>query len=241
LERYTLGPGICGCAYVGEYGYRGFQCRAFAKARIIINMKISIDSNKLYSGIATFYDASLWLFGYKFAVSYFIGIIPFNRKARLNVLDAGCGTGLYTFALLKRFPNAVIKAFDLNANMIEVMKNTIRQKSLDDKIEVSIGDVTKPIPYQREQFDLIMTGGVLEYLSDPMIAVKNLSLYLKKNGYFLNSPVKDNLLGRLVAKFYKFTPHSSITNINAFIYNGFTLERMRSFPIIKEAHLFKKL
>lgn len=199
------------------------------------------NSNNIYSAIAKFYDISLWVFGYKMAVGYFIRLLPFKKSDTFQVLDAGCGTGLYTFALIKRFPNATIKAFDLNASMIEVMRNNILQKGMGNQMEVFTGDVTKPLPFKREQFDLIITGGVLEYIDDPMIAVKNLSPYLKKGGYFLNSPVKDNLIGRLVAKLYKFTPHSSITNISAFTHNGFTLERTRSFPIIKEAHLFKKL
>lgn len=200
-----------------------------------------VNPNRFYSRIAKFYDMSLWLFGYKLAVYYFIGLIPFDRKAKIDVLDAGSGTGLYTFALLKRFPNAIIKAFDLNANMINVMKDTIYQKGLGSQVEIFIGDITKPLPFQREQFDLVITGGVLEYINDPATAVKNLSFYLKKGGYFLNSPVKDNWLGRIVGKFYKFTPHSRITNINAFVHNDFALKRTRSFPIIKEAHLFQKV
>lgn len=103
-----------------------------------------------------------------------------------------------------------------------------------------IGDVTKPLPLQHKQFDLIITGGVLEYVN-PEVAVKNLGVYLKRGGYFLNSPVKDNLLGRIIAKLYRFKPRSRTTYINAFINNGFIFKRMRSFPIIKEAHLFQKI
>lgn len=203
-------------------------------------MKISTDSNRLYSGIAKMYDISLWLSGYKLAVSYFIGLIPFDRKAEIKVLDAGCGTGLYAFAFLKRFPNAFVQAFDVSADMAAVMKNTVREKNLESRVKVLTGDITKPLPYQSEQFDLIMTGGVLEYV-DPAVTVKNLSFYLKKGGYFLNSPVKDSWLGRTVAQLYRFQLHSRSTNINAFTHNGFVMEGMRSFPVIKEVHIFKKL
>ena len=202
---------------------------------------MATDSNELYSKIARSYDFSLWIFGYKLAVYYFIGLIPFDKKVNIRVLDAGCGTGLYTFALLRRFPNAIIQAFDLNSGMIEVMKNTIRQRGLNNQVEVFAGDVIKSLPFPREQFDLIMTGGVLEYIDEPSVAVKNLSPYLKKGGYFLNSPVKDNLFAKIVAKFYKFKPHSGMTNLDAFTHNGFTLKGVRSFPVIKEAHLFKKV
>ena len=196
-------------------------------------------SNVLYSTIARFYNIGLWLFGYNLAVRYFIGLIPFQKTARINILDAGCGTGLYTFALLKQFPNAMIVAFDLNTNMIEIMKNTLRRKNLNTQVKVFNGDITKPLPLQYEQFDLIITGGVLEYV-DPNMAIKNLVTHLKSGGYFLNSPVKDDLFGRIVAKLYRFKPHSRSTNTHAFTNNGFIMKSMRSLPVLKEAYLFQK-
>jgi len=79
----------------------------------------------------------------------------------------------------------------------------------------------------------------LEYVN-PESGVRNLSLYLKKGGYFLNSPIKEGLSGQIVGKLYRFKPHSKKENVEAFTKNGFRLEKMRSFPVIKEAHLFKK-
>lgn len=193
-----------------------------------------------YSKIAPVFDSIQILSGYKIAVRYFIGMIPFEINNNIKVLDAGCGTGLFSFALLRRFPNASIKAFDLNSDMVQKMVYVAHRNGLDKKIDFFIGDVTKPLPFKSEEFDLIMTGGVLEYVN-PETAVTNLSPYLKNGGYFLNSPVQEGLSGKIVGKLYKFKPHSRVVNIKAFTRNGFTLERIRSFPIIKEAHLFKKL
>jgi len=198
------------------------------------------DVDRLYSKIAKFYDVFLWIFAYKLAVYYFIWFIPFERNAKLKILDAGCGTGLYTFTFLRRFPNAVLYSFDVNNRMTEIMQNAVQRKSLNNRVYIFTGDVNKPLPLQYEQFDIIITGGVLEYV-DISLAVKNLAPYLKSGGYFLNSVVKDNLFSRLVGRLYKFKPHSRAENINAFTSNGFVLRRIRGFPIIKEAHLFKKL
>jgi SAM-dependent methyltransferase len=196
------------------------------------------NSNKLYSMIANFYDIGLWLVGYKLGVRYFISLLPQEKSGNLFVLDAGCGTGLYSFAVLDRFPQAHVTAFDLNKDMITRLNRSVQKKGLENRIKVSIGDVTKPIPQIREQFDVIITGGVLEYVDDIASAVKNLSLYLKSGGYFLNSPVRDNWLAKIVARLFRFKPHSREANINAFISNGYKLE---SLPFIKTAHLFKKI
>ncbi len=201
---------------------------------------IELKSNRLYTSIAEVYDLMLWITGYKIAVRYFIKQLPFKQDQPINVLDAGSGTGLYSFALLDRFSQAHITAFDFNADMIHQMQKTIQRKGLSDRVKTFVGDVTKPVPGIQQQFDVIITGGVLEYVN-PEEAVKNLSQYLKSNGYFLNSPVKDDWLGRVVAKLYHFKPHSHEDNINAFTNNGYKLEKEVSLPILKEAHLFQKL
>lgn len=198
------------------------------------------EGQRMYSAIAEAYDLMLWVTGYKVAVRYFIRQIPFRENQPISVLDAGSGTGLYTFALLDKFPQAHVTAFDFNRAMIEQMQRSIQRKGLSDRVQTFTGDVTKPIPEIHQQFDLIITGGVLEYVN-PEEAVKNLSQYLKPGGYFLNSPVKDNWLGGMAAKLYHFKPHSRGENINAFISNGYKLEKVVSLPIIKEAHIFQKL
>ena len=195
----------------------------------------------MYSGIAKFYDIGLWLTGYKLAVPYFLNLLPFNRDASLRVLDAGCGTGLYTFAILKKFRNAQMTAFDVNAAMMEKMKRIVQEKGLDSRVQIFNWDITGALPLPEKQFDLIVTGGVLEYVHNPESVVKNLAAYLKPKGYYLNSLVRDNLVARIVAKLFMFKPHSRAANIAAFTNNGSVLEKTAHLPVIKEAHLFKKL
>jgi len=204
-------------------------------------MHIISNSNKFYSAIAKIYNVLSQLVGYKLAVHYFVNLIPFKQNTKITVLDAGCGTGFYTFAVLKKFPYALVTAFDLNVNMIEIMKNTVQKKGLQNQVRIFNGDISKPLPYlDKQQFDLIITGGVLEYV-DIDIAIKNLLPYLKTGGYFLNSSVKNNLAGKIVAKLGKFKTRSHASNVTAFIKNGFILKRMGSFPMSKEVHLFLKM
>ena len=66
-----------------------------------------MNSQQRYSLSAKFYDSLiLKFFGYEIAADYFVKQLSFNIDKNLEILDAGAGTGLYSFAILKRFPNA---------------------------------------------------------------------------------------------------------------------------------------
>jgi len=106
--------------------------------------------NPFYSKISGFFDLIQWITGYKLAVYYFIDLLPFNKEDEIKVLDAGCGTGLFTFALLNKFPKAQIEAFDLNSEMLDIMKAAIRRKKLKNKINTFTGNVVEPLPLQNE-------------------------------------------------------------------------------------------
>ena len=206
-----------------------------------------MNSQTLYSKISGLYDIGLWLNGYKGAANFIVSGLPFGVNDAIKVLDAGCGSGLYSIAVLKKFPNAQVWAFDLNREMTEKMKGNLIRQGYESRANVFVGDVLTNINASGRDFDLIITGGVLEYV-DIQKAVQNLARYLRNSGHFLNSPVRDNWLGKLLAKWFGFTPHSSEKNISAFEQNGLKLWKsvkipLRFFPIslIKNAHIFKKL
>jgi SAM-dependent methyltransferase len=199
-----------------------------------------MESNRIYSSIAGFYDLSLGLSGYWLAIESFVREIPYDESDRINVLDAGCGTGLYSFAIIKRYPRATISAFDLNKEMVGRFITRLEKKNhLKDRVRVFTADLCQPLPAIEEQFDLVVTGGVLEYV-EIELAVKNLSYYLSNGGFFLNTSVRDNLAGRLTGKVYGFKPHASSRNVDAFIGNGYKLMKTMRFPPTREAYLFQK-
>lgn len=206
-----------------------------------------MQSQKLYSIIAKFYDMGLWLNGYTRAAAYVVKQLPFIANAVIKVLDAGSGTGLYSFAILNRFPNSKVVAFDFNPEMASRMKSSLINRHLHERTEVFVADILRELPTTANNFDLVITGGVLEYVNAEK-AVTNLSKHLPKGGYFLNSPVKNNIWGKLVGKWMGFIPHIPDSLMAAFTKNGFELIKRikipyRYFPIslVKEAHLFKKM
>jgi ubiquinone/menaquinone biosynthesis C-methylase UbiE len=172
--------------------------------------------------------------------------LPFSVNDNLEVLDAGAGTGLYSFAILKRFPNAKITAFDLNDELLAKFRLKVKQKEFSNQIEIFNGDVILPLS-QNKQFDLVITGGVLEHV-DLEKAVKNLSQYVKTGGYFLNAGVKNNMIGRFVGSIWRIHTFSKEKVIKVFSNYHLNLEKYLLLPakyffmgLVKEAYIFKKL
>ncbi len=202
----------------------------------------------IYSSVAKIYDfVILGLIGHRKAAAFYVCQLPFDENKVLRILDAGCGTGLYTFALLGRFPNARVVAFDLNQEMLKQMQANLEKAGLSQSVRTFIADIISPLPETDKEFDLIVTGGVLEHVKIEE-AVRNLSPYLKVDGYFLNAAVRDNVLGKLLGKIWGFRTYSKRENTEAFLSNGFALANFIRLPLryffirlAKEAYLFKKV
>lgn len=168
------------------------------------------------------------------------------KNDSIKVLDAGCGTGLYSFAILKRYKNAKITAFDLDAKLVNYVKEKALRDKLDDHIRVFTANITGSLSeIENEKFNLIITAGVLVYVPHEE-TVKNLSRFLISGGYFFNSPNRDSVWGKFICKLYACKPYPKTENISVFVKNGFTLVRDIKVPktpaaSFKDAHIFKKI
>ncbi|MEK9158154.1 MAG: class I SAM-dependent methyltransferase [Patescibacteria group bacterium] len=207
-----------------------------------------MNSQNVYSKIGNFtrlYDFLSSLVGYKDSVKYFVSQLPFSEDEYLNVLDAGCGTGVYSTTVLKRFKNAKVVAFDLNPKLTNFFKARLVQHNYEHRIDVFLADITKELTeLQDKKFDLIIAAGVLEHVPIEE-TVRNLSRFLVKEGWFFNSPVKDSNWGRFICKLYACKPYGN-RNVTAFEQNGFKLYKVIDVPrspaaSFKEAYIFQKL
>lgn len=205
-----------------------------------------MNSQKRYSLFATFYDVIiLRLLGHEFAADYLIKQLPFNVNDTLMVLDAGTGTGLYSLAILKRFPNARIEAFDLSERMLSKFRRKIEKRGLSARIDIFNGDVLSFLA-QHKQFDLVITAGVLEHVNLDK-AVRNLSQYVKSGGYFFNAGVKNNVIGSFIGSFWDIHIFAKETVVRAFSDQGLSLIAFLELPrryffmrLAKATFLFKK-
>jgi 4a-hydroxytetrahydrobiopterin dehydratase len=194
--------------------------------------------------VAPLYDRLSNIIGYRKSVDYFVSKLPFSKDDSFRVLDAGCGTGPYLMAILEKYKNAQVTAFDFNEKLVERLKTRVSKKNFKNEINLFAGDIQGSISeLGEEKFDLIIVSGVFEYLPIEKVII-NLLRFLKPDGYFLHSPVKDNFLGKVVCKIYACKARSREENIKVFENNGFILQKILKMPWnalipFKEAHLFK--
>ncbi len=207
-----------------------------------------MDSQKVYSTIGAMtgmYDFLASATGYTQSVEFFISQLPFTANDSIKVLDAGCGTGPYSFAVLKKYKNAHVTAFDLNEQLVNYFSAKVHKNKLDNRVRTFTADITGPLTeIENEKFDLIITAGVLVYVPHEA-TVRNLSRFLKPGGYFFNSPNRDSAWGRFICKLYACKPYPKDENISVFVKNGFTLVKDIKVPktpaaSFKDAHIFRK-
>ena len=206
-------------------------------------------SKKIYSfigSITSFYDLLETLTGYKKSVNYFISQLPFPEDQSIKVLDAGCGTGVYTFSVLNRYKNAYVTAFDINKRLVQYVQKQAEGKGLSDRVYTFTGDLSGPLTeIENETFDLIITAGVFVYVPHEA-TVRNLSRFLVSGGYFFNSPNRDSIWGKIICKIYACSPYPKEENTLVFENNSFALIKDIKVPStptasFKDAHIFRKI
>jgi 2-polyprenyl-3-methyl-5-hydroxy-6-metoxy-1,4-benzoquinol methylase len=108
-----------------------------------------------------------------------LALLPQNIHLQ-HVLDVGCGTGMAGRLLKEKFAVEKVTGIEkMREYAIEA------QKRLD---EVLIMDAESPdVPFQSNQFDLILMGDVLEHMYDPWTALKRYGQFLKPAGLLLLS------------------------------------------------------
>lgn len=92
-----------------------------------------------------------------------------------RILDAGCGSGPLSAALLAR--GAVVTGFDVSAAMVELAR-----KRLGDDADLQVADLAAPLPFEDAEFDDVVSSLVLHYLEDWAVPLAELRRVLKPGG-----------------------------------------------------------
>ncbi len=111
-------------------------------------------------------------------------LIPFAPDSRIEVLDLGAGTGLFSKHVLDKYPQATFVLYDVAAKMLEVAKVRFRESLAQFQFVVADYRNFQSL----ERFDLVISSLSIHHLSDS--EKKNLfsKIYtaLQDNGLFIN-------------------------------------------------------
>jgi cyclopropane fatty-acyl-phospholipid synthase-like methyltransferase len=104
-----------------------------------------------------------------------------NINENMRVLDLGCGCGLSTLLLVKKYGVSVFAA-DL---WISPTENYERFKliGIDDKAVPISADATKGLPFANGYFDVLFTVDAYHYFGDTEDMLPSLIPFVKKGGY----------------------------------------------------------
>lgn len=107
-----------------------------------------------------------------------------SRDGQINVLDAGCGFGQYSYFIAKKFRNSNVIGVDINEERIKESEKFAREEGIEN-LKFDIADLEN-LNYE-ESFDLILAVDVLEHIENDVKVLKNFYRALKKDGLLIIS------------------------------------------------------
>ncbi len=165
-----------------------------------------------------------------------VGFVLSELPAGARILDAGCGAGLATLALLQN--GFEVDAFDISQKMVDLCKaNVARAEIAADRYRVQRGDVfAAALP--AASYDAIVALGFLQYQADETSALRQLALLLKPGGILvISGPTKVKLSEYFgLAKYYykaqdlfrKAEPHPEMEILTTISTHYYSPARFRS-------------
>jgi SAM-dependent methyltransferase len=106
-------------------------------------------------------------------------VLPATRGSYRDILDAGCGPGVFTFELAKRHPEAKVTGIELEPGLVARSNEIARRAGLAN-CAFRQGDVTK-LDFDAE-FDLVLSVDNFEHVEDDVAAMRTLLRALRPGG-----------------------------------------------------------
>lgn len=169
--------------------------------------KTEARAGSYYDKIWRLYDLTFKLNGYGRSLDQYFEAHPLPVFPGARVLDAGCGTGTLTLALLRTLRVPVkLTALDLSASsMTTAQKYVAKNNPRRQPVRFAQGNILC-LPFTDEAFDLIVTSGVLEYV--PLEeGLCELARVIAPGGHLLHLPMRPSLTTTLLEMLFRFKHH----------------------------------
>src|SRR4029453_1276570 len=160
-----------------------------------------------YDRIVRLYDLTFKLNGYARSLDQYFETHPLPVSRGARILDAGCGTGLLTLALLRaiRFPVS-ITALDLSSTSIAAARKSLYYSSGRKRDVTFTQGNLLCLPFADESLDLVVTAGAVEYV--PLEeGINELARVIVPGGHLLHLPVHPGIAGKFLEILFRFKSH----------------------------------
>jgi len=157
----------------------------------------------------------------------------------LRVLDAGCGSGVVTFALIEAMTSRGLKyesihAFDLTPAMLSRFQTSLNTCGIND-VQLRQADVLAldQLPQSWMEYDLILSASMLEYLpkNELPLALAELRKRLSPNGSLLIVITKKSPEANILIEWWWRSERYARDELHqAFAAGGFRDVTFRRFP-----------
>ncbi len=146
-------------------------------SEMVYNKKEKI--KKYYEDEADIYDYThgAGMYGAQRGIEkYYFKFFKQYIKPGAKVLEVGCGTGVFTQALM-RISKSIISS-DISDNMLQ------EAKKRNPGVKFKIADI-EDLPFEDEKFDFVVAVNSFSYVPDKKKGIAEIKRVLKKNGKFL--------------------------------------------------------
>lgn len=184
-----------------------------------------------YDRIADVHNIALKLNGYRASVAKYLRSLDLALDGNSMVLDAGSGTGIVSLGFADaRIPHNKLVALDLSHKSLKIAREEFdRQKKINGKRIITMQGNVLDLPFADASFDLVITCGVLEYVSLDA-GLKELARVLKTGGKLVFIPVKPSIVGSVLEFLYKFKAHP-LQDVRRISQRYFNIEGNHEFPL----------
>src|SRR5215813_3475713 len=163
---------------------------------VLTATKTQARAGSFYDRIERVYDLTFKVNGYGKSLDKYFERLPLPVTENARVLDAGCGTGTLTLALLRTLQVPVkLTAIDLSSSVITTARKYVSKNNPNQQeVRFAQGNALA-LPFADETFDVVVTSGVLEYV--PLDeGFTELARVIARGGYLLNLPIRPSLASK---------------------------------------------
>lgn len=174
---------------------------------VLTATKNSTRPGSFYDRIERVYDLTFKLNGYGRSLDQYFDEHPLPLFPGARILDAGCGTGTLTLALLRKLKAPVkLTALDLSASSMRTAKKCVAKNNPhQQQVRFAQGNILA-LPFADEAFDLVVTSGVLEYVALDE-GISELGRVIARGGYLLQLPMRPSPVTSMLEMLFRFKAH----------------------------------